>query len=29
VFVANVKNVITKEGPGFNEVWLNTTATRH
>jgi hypothetical protein len=26
VFVANVKNVITKEGAGFNEVWLNTTA---
>jgi len=25
VFVANVKNVITKEGAGFNEVWINTT----
>jgi hypothetical protein len=25
VFVANVKNVVTKEGAGFNEVWLNTT----
>jgi len=25
VFVANVKNVITKAGTGFNEVWLNTT----
>jgi FG-GAP-like repeat len=25
VFVANVKNVITKAGEGFNEVWLNTT----
>ena len=25
VLVANVKNVITKEGAGFNEVWLNTT----
>lgn len=24
VIVANVKNVITKEGSGFNEVWLNT-----
>ena len=23
VFAANVKNVITKEGAGFNEVWLN------
>jgi dienelactone hydrolase len=25
VFVANVKNVVTKEGAGLNEVWLNTT----
>lgn len=24
VFVANVKNVVTKEGAGFNEVWLNS-----
>jgi len=24
VFVANVKNVITKDGAGFNEVWLNS-----
>ncbi len=23
LFVANVKNVVTKTGPGFNEVWLN------
>jgi len=26
VFVANVKNVITKEGAGLNEVWLNTAS---
>jgi uncharacterized repeat protein (TIGR03803 family) len=25
VFVANVKNVVTRQGDGFNEVWLNTT----
>jgi len=25
VFVANVRNIVTKEGAGFNEVWLNTT----
>ena len=28
VFVANVKNVITKEGASHNEVWINTTASR-
>ena len=26
VFVANIKNVVTKEGTGFNAVWINTTA---
>jgi hypothetical protein len=25
VFMANVKNVITKQGAGLNEVWLNST----
>ena len=28
VFVANVKNVVTKAGAGFDEVWLNTTGAR-
>lgn len=27
VFVADVKNVVTKEGAGFNEVWLNTAVS--
>jgi hypothetical protein len=29
VFVANIKNVVTKEGTGFNAVWINTTAPIH
>jgi L-ascorbate metabolism protein UlaG (beta-lactamase superfamily) len=27
VFVANIKNVMTKKGPGFNEVWLSRGGT--